>query len=170
MPKGPPRDMGPCAVIFDSEDLGPTFGDVTFNSVEETVQVFESNFGKTPVDEIRMGKVISVTVPLTRSTLAQLAGIITGATSGVGTLLVDALDVGVSMYDAALTLILKPIVNGVASTTASEWLYVYKAAPKEDMTIVYNEEGQRVFNVIFVSFPDQTSGKASRQWAFGTVA
>lgn len=170
MSKAPPRDMGPCEAQFNTVSLGPTFGDVTFNSVEETVQVFESHYGKTPVDEIRMGKVISVIVPLTRSTLAQLADVITGATSGVGSLLVDALDVGVSMYDAAQELILKPIVNGVASTTASEWLYIYKAAPKEDMTIVYNEDGQRVFNVIFVSFPDQTSGQASRQWAFGTVA
>jgi len=169
MPKGPPRDLGPCEAIFDSVALGPTFGDVSFNSVEETIAVFESHFGKTPVDEIRMGKVISVTVPLTRSSLAQLADVITGATSGVGSLLVDALDVGVSMYDAAKELILKPIVNGVVSTTASEWLYVYKAAPKEDMAIIYNEDSQRVFNVIFASFPDQTSGQASRQWAFGTV-
>lgn len=149
----PLKDLGPCSVIFDSVDLGATQGGVIFRHTESSKPVNEDQKGVTPVDEIKTGASCSVEVPLTRTSLGNLAKVV-GASSYTGTRLRVKNATGISLLDNAKVLILKPIVNGVTSTTASEWLTIQKAYAKADFELAYNNEGQRIYKVVFTAFPD----------------
>jgi hypothetical protein len=149
----PLRDLGPCSVIFDSVDLGATQGGVTFRHTESGKTVNEDQHGVTPVDEIKTGATCSVEVPLTRTSLGQLAKVV-GASSYTGTRLRVKNATGISLLDNAKVLILKPIVNGVTSTDSSNWLTIQKAYAKADFEVSYGNENQRIYKVVFTAFPD----------------
>lgn len=155
------KDLGPCAVSYNSQDLGKTMGGVIFRYTEESRPVNEDQAGVTEVDGIRVGGSCEVEVPLSRSSLGILAQVIKGS-SYSGNLLKVTNQVGVSMYDNAAALILKPIVANVASTSSATWLTVSKAYPRVDMEVVYNNEGQRVYKVVFKGFPDASTGEIWR--------
>jgi hypothetical protein len=152
------KDLGPCQVVFDDVDLGATNGGVSFRYTEESKPVNEDQKGVTNVDEIKSGfSACEVEAPLTRSTLTRLAKVIGGSTY-TGTKLNVNNQVGVSMYDNAAELILKPIINNVPSTDESDWLIIPKAYPKVDFDISFSVDGQRVYKVMFKGFPHATTG------------
>lgn len=164
MVMGQLRDKGPCEVWYGTKGaeaiLGPYFESAKFNTSSTSSDVKESSHGTTPVDSILTGYgETTVTVPFTRISLASLATVIPGATiSGTGFKAIPSDEIGRSQYDSSNSLILKPIVDGSPSTDVSEWLQCDHAYPNVDMEIVYDNDGQRVFNVIFKCFPDATSG------------
>jgi hypothetical protein len=153
----PQKDLGPCSITYNSVDLGSTLGGAKFRYTEESRPVNEDQKGVTNVDEIKVGASCEAEVVLTRSTLAQLSKVIGGNTY-VGGVLSVSNPINVSMYDNAKVLILKPIIAGVPSTTPGTWLTISKAYPKVDLEILYNNEGQRVYKVIFKAFPDASTG------------
>ena len=154
---GPIRDLGPCVVEFNNVDLGATFGGVTFKYTEEGKDVQEDQKGVTPVDNIRVGvSLCEVEAVLTRTSLAILATII-GGSSYSGTGLNVNNQVGVSAYENAQALILKPIVDNDEGDEDT-WLTLSKAYPIVDLEVVFNNEGQRVYKVTFKCFPNATSG------------
>jgi hypothetical protein len=152
------RDLGPCLVLYNNVDLGATLGGVKFKYTEESKPVNEDQKGVTNVDEIKVGaSVCEVEVPLTRSTLAKLAQVIGGSSYSIYRIRVNN-QVGVSMYDNAEALILKPIVDNVASSDSKDWLNIPKAYPKVDFDITFDNAGQRIYKVMFKGFPDVSSG------------
>jgi hypothetical protein len=155
--EGTLRDLGPCALIFNNIDLGPTLGDVTFKYTTESVDIKEDQKGKTPIDSIFVGQITELTAPLTRAQLATLASVLPGATLSSASTLRVSTNVGESMYDNAYALIVKPIIEGVISTDKTNWLTILKAAPSADMEVVYNVDGQRVYKAIFKAFPSQAT-------------
>ncbi len=160
MVMGQLRDKGPCEVWYNGAFLGPYWESVMMRTVSTKSDVFESSQGTTPVDSVVTGYgETTVTVPFTRISLANLAIVIPGAsTSGSGFKAIPSVELGRSEYDNSKVLILKPIVDGVETTDQSEWLSFDHAYPNVDMEIVYDNDGQRVFNVIFCCFPDATTG------------
>lgn len=159
------KHLGPCQVLYGGTDLGQTKGGVTFRYTEESKPINEDQKGVTNVDEIKVGaSACEVEVNLTRSSLAQLAQII-GGSSYSGNKLNVTNQVGVSMYDNANALVLKPIVNNVASTNENDWLNIPKAYPKVDLEIVFDAENQRVYKVMFKGFPNASTGVI---WYIGT--
>lgn len=157
MGEGPVKDLGPCIIDFNSAELGPTFGDVLFRHIVESRPVLEDQKGVTEVDGVFVGAVCEVEVPLTRTTLAKLATVIPGGSYTTGLVTVNNI-IGESRYANAKVLILKPIVDGVAGPSTT-WLTISKASPSVDLEIVYNNEGQRVYKVIFKGYPDETTGE-----------
>lgn len=172
MPKGVTRDLGPCQVLWGGTNLGPTHGNVEFRFSEEDAGVYEDQLGASEVDDINVGSRTEVVAPLTRTQLATLSALLAGA-SGSGTsgnqMTVKQV-VGRSRYDGAAELILKPILaNGSPDPDTSKWLHVFKAAPRADMALVYNVSDQRIYNVVFKGYPDQSSGvPAYRIWKIGS--
>ncbi len=164
MVMGQLRDKGPCEVWYGTKGaeayLGPYWESVMMRTASTSSDVNESSQGTTPVDSIITGYGLTeVTVPFTRINLANLAIVIPGAsTSGSGFKAIPSVEVGRSEYDNSKSLILKPIVDGDETADQSEWLQFDHAYPNVDMEIVYDNDGQRVFNVIFKCFPDATSG------------
>ncbi len=171
MVMGPTRDLGPCILSFGGTDLGRTSGGCTFRFAENDQGVFEDQLGTGEVDDIVVGSTCEVEAPLSRMTLAKLQAVIAGS-SGSGTdsgsMTVKSC-VGRSRYDTAKELILKPLLtNGAVDPDTSKWLHVFKAAPRADFEVVYNNEKQRVYKVMFKGYPDQSTGVPAFQiWRIG---
>ena len=171
MTMGPTRDLGSCVLSWGGVDLGRTFGGCTFRYSEEEAPVIEDQLGTDPVDSIVVGGPVEFEAPLTRLQLSTIASLLAGA-SGSGTsgdtMTVKSVS-GVSRYEQAQELIVKPVLqNGVADPDTSTWLHIFKAAPKANYEIPYNNEGQRTYMTTFLSFPDQSgSGPVLQKWRIG---
>jgi len=161
------KDLGPCQVLFDNVDIGPTFGDVIFRDTVEERPIQEDQKGTTEVDGVFVGRTVEVEAPLSRSSIAKLASVVPGATSGSGKLTVANI-VGKERFANAKELVLKPIVDGSPSTDDTTWLTVFKASPRTELELIYNNEGQRVYKVIFKGYPDDTSGNVDNMWKIGS--
>lgn len=72
--------IGVCRVLYDDVDLGLTKGGVEVEVQSETYKVEVDQYGKTPINEIIMGRTISVKVPLAETTLDNLVATMPGAT------------------------------------------------------------------------------------------
>jgi len=137
-------------------------GGVHFRYTEEGRPVNEDQKGVTETDQIKVGvSGCEIEVPLSKSSLAILAKVVKGATR-IGALLQVKNHVGVSMYDNAAVLVLKPIIDNAVSTNSETWLTMNKAYPRADFDIGYDNEGQRVYKIVFKVFPDATTGELWR--------
>ena len=171
MTMGPTRDLGPCIAEWGGTSLGRTNGGVTFRYSEEDANVVEDQLGTDPVDKIIVGAPVEVEVPLTRMSLASLSSVLAGS-SGSGTsgsTMTVKSATGTSRYDRAEELVLKPVLeNGSADPTTSRWLHIYKASPRANFEIIYDNANQRIYNVVFDGFPDQSgTGPLYRKWGVG---
>jgi len=159
-PMGP---LGPCEVLWKASTLaGDITSDdslgynmeVTFESSDDTAPVKTAQHGTGNYDEIYTGTSCTATVQLTVTTLAQLEScsinssiVVTGDELMVNTV------VGTSMRDYAGALILKKQTGTTASADEKEWLTVFKAAPRRNLSLTFNAEGQRIYEMVFVGFP-----------------
>ena len=173
MVSGPTMDLGPCVINFKAADLGATHGRVIFRYSEQDAPVYEDQLGVGEVDAILVGSRCEAEVPLTRMALANLSGLIAGATGSGTDMATGAMTVksavGTSRYDHAGELILKPVLlNGAANPDKTTWLHIFKASARPDFEIGYDNEGQRVYKVIFHGFPDQSgTGPKYQSWRIG---
>ena len=147
----PMGDLGPCVVLYGGVSTGENIS-VNFRSSDDTAPVKTAAFGSASKDEIFTGRSVEVEVMLTQTTLIQLGAMMVDTTITTNELMV-ATNVGTAMSDNRAQLIIKPVVGGTASATATKWLTVFAACPKVDMDIVYDVDGQRVFKTTFVGFP-----------------
>ena len=172
----PNRDLGPCSVIWDpinavnpagaNIELNPTFGGVTFGDEVADEDIHEDQAGITIVDGVHTGRTVLATLPMTRSSLAQLQVAIKGSTAGAANLKVTNW-VGGNQFPLSKELLIKPIVDNVPSTTPAEWLHIHRAYPKSNLEWQYNNADQRVTNVVFKSFPDDESRQVRGMWRMG---
>jgi hypothetical protein len=169
MPQLQVKDLGPCAVYWNSIFLGATLGGVTFKEDQHFQDVKEDGHGDTPVDAITTGKITTVEANFTRSSLTQLEYMIESATKGTSNLTVVN-SVGNAMFANAKELILKPLVDNVASTNDEEWLYVRRTYPLGAPEFKYDNSGQRVLKVVFKCFPDDVSLHVGEIWRMGPAA
>lgn len=72
--------LGVCKVYFDGVDLGYTKGGVEVEVATETKSVEVDQFGKSPINEIVLGRTCTASVPLAETTLENLVRIMPGST------------------------------------------------------------------------------------------
>lgn len=170
MPASPVKDLGPCSVLWDPSgdniELNPTFGGVFFRSEDAIVDILEDGRGTTPIDAVFTGRVASLEVPMTRTSLAKLNKILPGSTLGASNLKVGT-HVGAAMFASAKEVIVKPIVDNVPSVITTEWLHIHKGYPVPGFEVAYDNSGQRVFKVNFKAFPSDVSGQIGEIWRIG---
>ena len=162
----PFKDLGPCQVLWNSVDMGPTHGGVVFKEELHSVDIHEDGHGDTPIDAIFTGRIVSIEAKFTRLTLAQLDALIESATAGASKLTVLN-SVGNAMYANAKELVLKPLVDNVASATSSEWLHLLKAYPVASANFTYDNNNQRILTVVFKCFPSRDTGTLNQMWRVG---
>ena len=170
----PNRPLGPCVVIWDgrSVDGAPvifskTFGGVFFRYEELRAAVKRDQAGETDVDEVTTGAVNpELEVPLTQEEISKLVECFANSEVAATTLKVSN-PVGEEIYPLTRQVIVKPIVNGVISTTETEWLYIHRAFPRITMEQAYDNSGQRTVKVIFKGFLDDNSPWVNEMWCFG---
>jgi hypothetical protein len=107
-------------------------------------------------------------VPMARSTLLQLVGVLPGAAL-VGNVLTFSNKCGSSMYDVAVPICLKPIIDGVVSTDKKSWILVYKCHAYRSFELPFDRATQRVHLVKFKVFPMQESGYEGKYFQEGVV-
>lgn len=169
MPALPTKDLGPCQCLWNNIDLGPTHGGVTFHEEQHSVDIHEDGHGDSPVDAITTGKITSVEANFTRLTLTQLEYLIESSTKGTSNLKVVN-SVGNAMLANSKELILKPLVDNVASVTTSEWLHVHRTYPLGAPEFKYDNSGQRILKVVFKCFPDDLSTQVGEIWRMGPAS
>ena len=108
--------LGVCRIFFGGQDLGFTQGGVDVEVKTDTHQVMVDQYGKSVINEIILGRTVSVKVPLAETTLDNLVQIMPGA-SIVETGGVKAS--GTVTFTAAATAGDKVTINGVDFTAAA---------------------------------------------------
>lgn len=72
--------LGVCKLFYGGIDLGYTKGGVEVSVATETYKVEVDQFGKSPINELIMGRTVTVTAPLAETTLHNLVRTMPGAT------------------------------------------------------------------------------------------
>jgi len=169
------RDISPGAIILDYGPSGhanlevrPTLGSINLNDEEQVAPVHEEEFGDAPVSHVSKGSLVSVEVPFTRITLAQLAAIFPlGTTLKSADVLVFKNDVGDDYFLESTNMVIRPIVKNVLSTNPSEWVEIYHVHPRRAWTLAYDRENQRVTNIVFECYPRQSGANIGDFYQFG---
>ncbi len=170
----PNKDLGPCILIWDGRAVdgaavtfSKTFGGVFFRYEELRAPIKRDQAGETDVDEVTTGVVNpELEVPMTQEEIAKLVKCFANSEVVAATLRVSN-PVGEAIYPLTRQVIVKPIVNGVISTTAAEWIYIHRAFPRITMEEAYDNSAQRTVKVMFKGFPDDISARQGEMWRYG---
>ena len=170
----PNRNLGPCVVIWDLKGDNVTFdktnGGVYFRYEELQAPIKRDQAGLTDVSDVTIGATNpELELPLSEEEVAKLQTVFANSVVGANFLKVKN-PVGVDVFPISKQVIVKPIVNGVISTTEAEWLYIHRAFPRVTMENAYDNAGQRGIKTIFKGYPDDISGRQTEMWRFGPTA
>ncbi|MCP1540059.1 hypothetical protein [Methylorubrum extorquens] len=154
--------LGVCLVFFGDTDLGYTKGGVEVEVATETHEVQVDQFGKSPIDEVIMGRTVTAKVPLAETTLDNMVKIMPGAK-----LVADKADpnrkkvvvpnaVGTSLLKIAKELRFHPKAN--ALDDLSDDFTIPLAATAGGLQFAYQLENERIFNCTFKGYPNATDG------------
>jgi len=145
------KDLGPCAITFDGTDVG-AIKDAKFTAKDSRVKRADSRFGSSAKDYIITGGEVKLVANLAETTLATLAALMHGVTlTGDELMLSNA--TGTNVSDKAGELVLKPIIDNVASADAADWLTFFRAVSDVQADIGFDGENERVFQVEFEALP-----------------
>lgn len=179
MPKLPMGDISPCEVIWNydppgaevAQYLSPYLGTVTLGMVDSVSDVQEEGYGDAPVDAVFAGTVVTLSIPMARSRLAQLAVTIgyqeMGVLSGSGRVLTLYNVAGCDMYSNSRQIVIAPVCNNAPDPDPNTWILLYKCHPFRDFELTYDRSGQRVHMVRFKVFPNQDSGYCGEYGTWG---
>jgi len=165
MPKLPIGDMGPCEIVWNYGEtaalyLGEYLGQVKLTMDTKVNDIQQESDGDAAVDGIYAGSTMTLEIPLTRSTLDELAiALNSGAPVPSGSLeyLEIKNQIGCDLYSLAKSIVIKPICGDVVSTDPSEWIQLFKCYPIPGMDLVFDRATQRIFPTKFKVFVDQDS-------------
>lgn len=153
--------LGPCKVTFDPEGTTPvvletTIGGVQLNYSETYRATTTDQTGTTEVKETRTGQAASVVVPFAEqdliifSKLIPGSTLVTGTTSGTRRLDIPAKVLDMRQY--AKKVKLEPLAG-----SEEDAVILHKASPQLNISVTYNHENERIYNVTFKGYPDETN-------------
>jgi len=170
----PIGDMGPAQVTWDPDgtpvNFGPFKGPIELTASDEVNKIFEEGYGAAPVDAVFAGTVMELSMPMTRSTLQQLLTALPGSSlNGGGDVLTISNKCGGNMYPDAKPVVIKPMVDNVATAVKTKWTRVFKCYPFKAYSITFSNSDQRVLQVKFMVFPSQESGEVGKYHSLGSI-
>ena len=155
-------ELGPCQILFGAKDaevdIGKTEGGVVVTFATDVVDLMSDQFGTAPEDQVITGQKASIACPMAEVTLANLAFALNqtlktiGAASGV----VGENIVGTLLTTKAKSLLIKKYVGGSPSEDTQDWLRFPDAAPQGNFDFPFSKDSQRIINVNFTAFPDDS--------------
>lgn len=159
--KWPIGDKGPVCVTYDYGGINlridPYHDTVTFTDETEVEWIYESGFGRTPVDAIDAGSIAGLEVPTARNTVAMLNSLAPGTSLTGGTKLKFSVRAGCSWFDSSVAILLQPICDNVCDTNKDHWFRIFHVYPYRAFSLNFNYGDQRVFMFKFAVFPVQES-------------
>ena len=154
-------DLGPCQVLFgvhagDAEvDLGRTEGGVRVAFSTDVADLATDQRGTTPEDQVVTGQGALITVPLAEYNLTNLGLALNQDV--IGDALIEGENiVGTKLSSKANSLLLKKYVNGAPSIDEEDWIRFPEAAPQGNFEISFSKDGQRIIEIVFTAFPDDS--------------
>lgn len=150
-------DIGPCQVIWDTEDIGATLGNVTVNFKYMKAPLKADQTGETLLDEAVSGMEVTIETEFAQvRDKEQLALLFPNATIG-GTTPDFYLDFNNqvamrSLATLAKPLTLHPIVEADASKNF-DWTF-YKAMPSEESSYVFSPTEQGKMKIVWKVYLD----------------
>ena len=149
------KPVGPCEIWWKGSKVGDSYGDII---LAFTVSVFESKLaktGETARGKYITGEEIKVTGEFGEVELSTLASICGGTVSEGATTdeVVINSQVGKNLLDDAGELILKPIIEQVTSTTASDWIYIPKATLVPNLSVAHGIATDKQWGFEFQGHP-----------------
>ena len=172
MPKLPMGDMGPCEIVWAYGDsaamyLGEFLGGVKLTMETTVHDIKEDGAGEAAVDAVFGGSVMTLEVPLARSTYAQLAAVLLDEDWIEGSKIINIKNqIGCDLYDKAKAIVIKPICGDEVSNDPTEWMILFKCYPVPGMDLTFDPSTQRIFPTKFKVFVCQESPCVGK---FGTV-
>ncbi len=150
--------LGVCSVTFGGVDLGYTKGGVEVEVTTETFKVMIDQFGNTPIKEYITARTCVVRVPLAETTIDNLVATMPGATK-IDTdpkFRVDVVtNISADLKAIAAVLTLHPVAAGA---DVNEDFTIPLAATAGAISYAYKLDEERIFNVEFNAYPDDTAG------------
>ncbi|MFP3342691.1 hypothetical protein R0J87_09285 [Halomonas sp. SIMBA_159] len=143
--------LGACNVNFKGTELGLTKGGVEVSVETTTYPITVDQHGETAVDEFITKRQFKITVPMAETTLALLGLVLPGSQVTAGQLVVNNA-VGVSLIDGAGLLKLVPVSGG----NADEPVEFVKANTAGNFSFAYRHNQERIYNIEFTAYPDDT--------------
>jgi len=133
-------DKGPAEIVWDYEGTPVTLSPV-FGTVELTIEDQISN-----VDAVFMGTLVGLSVPMTRSTLAQLEETIAYDVLGsrAGQVITINNVAGCDMYANAKQVVIVPMCNNTPDTDPASWTLLYKCYPYRTINLGFDRGTQRI--------------------------
>ncbi len=154
-------ELGPCQVLFGVEDaeadLGRTEGGVTVDWSTDLADLMSDQYGTRPEDQVITGTGVIITVPLAEQTFVNLGIALNQDVSAGGGLIEGVSLVGTKLSTFAQSLLLKKYVDGSVSANKDDWVRFPYAAPQGNFQTIYNKDGQRIIEVVFIAFRDPTT-------------
>lgn len=148
--------LGVCSVTFGGVDLGYTKGGVEVEVATETFKVMIDQFGNTPVKEYITARTCVVRVPLAETTIDNLVATMPGATKidADPKFRVDVVtNISADLKSIAQVLSLHPVSAGA---DLNEDFTIPLAATGGALSYAYKLDEERIFNVEFNAYPDDT--------------
>lgn len=146
------RDIGPCMLVYDDEEVGASYGGTRIEFDVQDVESYSDKDGIQPKDAFITGTIVGVTTLLAQATLAELVAMIPGASMNGNRMEISS-SVGTSENENAKELILKPIIGGEPTTDQALWVIFDKAFPRPDTAeLVFDNATQKVWQLRFRIF------------------
>lgn len=143
--------LGACNATFKSTALGLTKGGVEVSVETTTHPVTVDQHGETLIDEFITKRQFKVTVPLAETTIELMGLALPGSEVVAGQLIIkDA--VGTSLMDGAGELTLVP----TSGAGGDEPVTFAKANTAGNFSFAYRHNEERVYNIEFTVYPDDT--------------
>jgi len=165
------KDISAGEVVWDVDgtplSFSPFMGGINVAVSHTTADVKRDSFGTTPYDKVITGGEVIVTIPISEADSARIEKI-AGITKGTNQHKITGYS-GLALRALAKKVYIKPIVNGVTSTTESEWCIIPLATPPVlKATQVFSGEGdQRVINCELYGLPATETGFVGVVFSFG---
>jgi len=162
----PEFDLSPCYVYWGvagaEASLGMTFGGVNVSIQEQKADVKFDQAGDVPVDKVHMGYLIEITCNLAEVSVDLFSTIMQGAAytiDGTKEKAVITPPIGANDRDYhSGSLILKRVINGIASADPNDWFTYPVASPSIMGDMNFNATNQRAIPVKFTCYQRETLG------------
>lgn len=173
----PIGDIGPCEVTWDYGGANPIIitphlGKVSVRMADAVTDVRIDGQGVAPIEAFFEGATLELEVPMTRSTLSQLANTI--GYRDLGTLAGNVLTLhnvaGIEMMAHAKQIVIKPLCIDIPDPDPHTWTLLYKCHPYRDFELGFDRSGQRVHMVKFKIFPNQDTGYEGNYFQEGLIS
>jgi hypothetical protein len=140
------KNVGPVEIVLDGTSLGLTLGGAELVATREVFRSIADATGNTARGKYVVGESVMVRTQITEATHAQLAKILGTTVDGSTTEAVTFKSaVGKDLLEDAAECILKPIVEGVVSTTEADWIYIPVASISPDFAVPIQIAGQKAW-------------------------